>query len=102
VQAATKVLSAHGPFQIETARYTARNPHPGGQEAFIASVKFTWCPSPLYRSKIESTHDKAVLLEAKRRNLIRSYQEDMAASLRGYPLLPMLMARAQSLPERQR
>jgi hypothetical protein len=40
VNVATKSLSAHGPFQIETARYTERDPHPGGQEAFTARVKF--------------------------------------------------------------
>ena len=36
VHVATQLLSAHGPFQIETARYTERDPHPSGQEAFIA------------------------------------------------------------------
>lgn len=39
---AVNLFSAYGPFQIETERYTERDPHPGGQEAFIARVKFPW------------------------------------------------------------
>lgn len=66
VKVATKLVSAHGPFQIEAARYTERDPHPGGQEAFVARVKFPWYPSPLCRIKVEITHNEPVLLECRR------------------------------------
>ncbi|HKE05392.1 MAG TPA: nucleotidyl transferase AbiEii/AbiGii toxin family protein, partial [Blastocatellia bacterium] len=97
VQAATRLLSAHGPFQIETARYTERDPHPGGQEAFIARVKFPWHPSPLCRIKVEITHDEPVLLEAERRALIHGYEEELAASLRGYPLGEVVAEKMRAL-----
>jgi len=97
VQAAMRLLSAHGPFQIETARYTERDPHPGGQEAFIARVKFPWHPSPLCRIKVEITHDEPVLLEAERRALIHGYEEELAASLRGYPLGEVVAEKMRAL-----
>ncbi len=101
VQAAMKLLSAHGPFQIETARYTERDPHPGGQDAFIARVKFPWYPSPLCRIKIEITHDEPVMLEAERRDLIHGHQEDLAASLRGYPLAEIVAEKMRALLQTQ-
>jgi len=101
VQAATQLLSAHGLFQIETARYMERDPHPGGQESFIARVKFPWHPSPLCRIKIEITHDEPVLLEAERRALIHGYEEELAASLRGYPLGEVVAEKMRALLQTQ-
>jgi predicted nucleotidyltransferase component of viral defense system len=101
VHAATRMLSAHGPFQIETSRYTERAPHPGGQDTFIARVKFPWYPSPLCRIKIEITHDEPVLLEAERRALIHGYEEEVAASLRGYPLGEIVAEKMRALLQTQ-
>jgi hypothetical protein len=36
VKKVMRILSAHGPFQIDTERYLERDPHPGGQDAFTA------------------------------------------------------------------
>jgi hypothetical protein len=101
VNVATKLLSAHGPFQIESARYTERDPHPGGQEAFTARVKFPWYPSPLCRIKVEITHNEPVLLEAERRMLIHGYEEELAASLRGYPLAEIVAEKMRALLQTQ-
>jgi predicted nucleotidyltransferase component of viral defense system len=101
VKTAAKLLSAHGPFQIEMSRYTERDPHPGGQEAFIARVKFPWYPSPLCRIKIEITHNEPVLLEAKRRELIHGYEEELAASLLGYPLGEIVAEKMRALLQTQ-
>jgi hypothetical protein len=101
VQEATQLLSTHGPFQIETERYTERAPHPGGQDAFIARVKFPWHPSPLCRIKVEITHDEPVLLEAARRNLIHGYEEEMAVSLRSYPLAEIVAEKMRALLQTQ-
>lgn len=70
VKMATQLLSMNGPFHIDTNRYLERTPHPGGQDAFIARVKFPWHPEPLCRIKIEITHDEPVLLAPLRRDLI--------------------------------
>ncbi|MCG3143161.1 MAG: hypothetical protein HONDAALG_00482 [Gammaproteobacteria bacterium] len=101
VQEATRLLSTHGPFRIETERYTERAPHPGGQDAFIARVKFPWHPSPLCRIKVEITHDEPVLLEAARRNLIHGYEEAMAVSLRCYPLTEIVAEKMRALLQTQ-
>src|SRR5262245_8097124 len=101
VKVATKLLSAHGPFQIETARYTERDPHPGGQEAFTARVKFPVYPSPLRRINVEITHNEPVLLEAERRVIIHGYEEELAASLRGYPLAEIVAEKMRALLQTQ-
>jgi len=101
VNMATNLLSAHGPFQIETTRYIERDPHPGGQEAFIARVKFPWYPSPLCRIKVEITHNEPVLLEAERRALIHGYEEELAASLHGYPLAEIVVEKMRALLQTQ-
>ncbi|MGH8710436.1 MAG: nucleotidyl transferase AbiEii/AbiGii toxin family protein [Burkholderiales bacterium] len=100
-QEATRLLSAHGPFQIDTERYTERDPHPGGQEAFTARVKFPWYPSRLCRIKVEITHDEPVLLEAEPRALIHGYDETMAASLRCYPLAEIVAEKMRALLQTQ-
>jgi predicted nucleotidyltransferase component of viral defense system len=64
-------------------------------------VKFPWYPSPLCRIKIEITHDEPVMLEAERRNLIHGHQEDLAASLRGYPLAEIVAEKMRALLQTQ-
>ena len=100
-QKATHLLSAHGPFRIDTERYLERDPHPGGQDAFIARVKFPWHPEPLCRIKIEITHDEPVLLPPLRRNLIHGYEEEIAGTLLSYPLTEIVAEKMRSLLQTQ-
>ena len=60
-----------------------------------------WYPSPLCRTKPEITHDEPVLLEAERRDLIHGYQEDLTASLRGYPLAEIVAEKMRTLLQTQ-
>ncbi len=100
-QAATRLLSTHGPFQMEMARYTERSPHPGGQEAFTARLKFPWHPSPLCRIKIEITHDEPLLLDTEQRSLIHGYGEELTATLRCYSLAEVVAEKMRALLQTQ-
>ena len=101
VQKAGQLLSAYGPFRIDTERYLERDPHPGGQDAFIARVKFPWHPEPLCRIKIEITHDEPVLLTPLRKDIIHGYEEELAGSLLSYSLTEIVAEKMRALLQTQ-
>lgn len=86
MQVTTYFMLEYGPFAIDLARYTGRDPHPGGQEAFTVHVQFPWHPRPLCRIKLEITHDEPVMLPPVTRALIHGYDEPMVASITAYSL----------------
>ena len=101
VKTAMRLLSAHGPFHVDTERYLERDPHPGGQDAFVARVKFPWHPEPLCRIKIEITHDEPVLLAPLRRGLIHGYEENIAGSMLTYSLTEIVAEKMRALLQTQ-
>jgi len=100
-QKAMQLLSAQGPFQIDTERYQERDPHPGGQDAFIARVKFPWHPEPLCRIKIEITHDEPVLLAPLQRDIIHGYEEEIDGRLLTYSLTEIVAEKMRALLQTQ-
>ncbi len=98
---AVRLLSAHGPFAMETTRHIERDPHPGGQEAFITRVKFPWYPSPLCRIKIEITRDEPVLLAPERRPLIHGYEEEMGVNVLCYSLAEVVVEKMRAMLQTQ-
>jgi hypothetical protein len=90
-------LSAQGPFRLELERYLERDPHPGGQEAFVIRVQFPWHPSPLCRIKVEITHDEPVLLAPQKRFLIHGYEENLAAEVCCYQLDEIVAEKLRAL-----
>ena len=69
MQVTEQRLQKHDPFTIALVRYTKRDPHPGGQEAFTIHVQFPWHPRPLCRIKLKITHDEPVMLPPVKRAL---------------------------------
>jgi len=74
------------PLAFTVERYEERDPHPGGQEAFIVRVQFPWQRQPMVPVKIEVTHDEPVLLPADRQSVHHGYDETIAAAVRAYSL----------------
>ncbi|MGH7269925.1 MAG: nucleotidyl transferase AbiEii/AbiGii toxin family protein, partial [Polyangiaceae bacterium] len=54
-QVAARVLA---PITMTVERYEEREPHPGGQEAFIVRIQFPWQRQPMVPVKLEITHDE--------------------------------------------
>lgn len=92
-----RLLTSHGPFSIELARYLERDPHPHGQEAFIVRVQFPWHPVPLCRIKLEITHDEPVLLAPKKRPLIHGYEESLSYDVCCYCLEEIIAEKLRTL-----
>jgi hypothetical protein len=102
VNHAVELLNAYGPFAVQVERYVERDPHPGGQEAFIVRVQFPWQRNPHCRLKLEITHDEPVLLTPDTRPLIHGYEEELAVQLRCYRLEEIVVEKMRSLLQTHR
>lgn len=85
-QVATELLDEYAPVEIVCERYTERDPHPGGQEAFTIRARLPWHKQPHTRVKIEITLDEEVLKPALMRRVIHEYGEPLEAEVRTYAL----------------
>jgi predicted nucleotidyltransferase component of viral defense system len=85
-RAAATLLDEHAPVELSCERYTERDPHPAGQEAFTIRARLPWQRQPQTRVMIETTVDEPILKPAPRRPLIHPYGEPIEADVRVYAL----------------
>lgn len=93
----SSLLSEHGAFALEAARYLERDTHPFGQDAFVIRVRFPWHPSPLCRVKLEISHDEPVLMTPASRLLIHGYEESLRANIKCYQLEEIIAEKLRCL-----
>lgn len=86
ILAARRGLAAHGDVSLSLERYTERDAHPGGQEAFTVRVKYPWHARPFVAIKLEITHDEPVLLPPSRLAIAHGYGEAFDATIASYRL----------------
>ena len=67
-------------------RYTEKDPHPGGQEAFTIRARFPWQKQPHTRVIIETAVDEKVLKPVQERKVIHEYGEPFDTQVRVYAL----------------
>ena len=84
--AAKKLLDEYAPVEIVCERYTEKDPHPGGQEAFSIRARFPWHRELHTRVIIEISVDEKVLKPANRRKIIHEYGESIDAHIQVYAL----------------
>jgi len=84
--AAARLLDEYVPVEIACERYTERDPHPGGQEAFTIRARFPWQRQPQTRVMIEIAVDEKILKPAPKRRVIHEYGEPLEAEVRVYAL----------------
>jgi predicted nucleotidyltransferase component of viral defense system len=84
--AASKLLDEYAPVEVACERYTEKDPHPGGQEAFTIRARFPWQRQLQTRVMIETAVDEKVLKPSPRRKLIHEYGEPLEAEVRVYAL----------------
>jgi predicted nucleotidyltransferase component of viral defense system len=105
--AASNLLDEYAPVVIACERYTEKDPHPGGQEAFTIRARFPWQKQPQTRVMIETTVDERVIRPAPKRMIIHEYGEPLEAVVRVYALeeimaekLRAILQHAEELEER--
>ncbi len=84
--AAVQLLDEYAPVEITWERYTEKEPHPGGQEAFTIRARLPWQKQPQTRVMIETAVDEKILKSAPKRKIIHEYGEPLEAEVRVYAL----------------
>ncbi len=83
---AVRLLDEYAPVEITCARYTEKEPHPGGQEAFTIRARLPWHSQPQTRLMIEITIDEKIFKPARKRSVIHEYGESIEAEVSVYAL----------------
>ena len=84
--AAAQLLDEYASIEIRCERYTEKNAHPGGQEAFSIRARFPWQRQPHTRVMIEVSVDERVIKPVKRKKIIHDYGEPLEARVPVYAL----------------
>jgi predicted nucleotidyltransferase component of viral defense system len=84
--AAATLLDEYAPVEIACERYTEKEPHPGGQEAFTIRARLPWQRQPQTRVMIETAVDEKILKPAPGRKVLHEYGEPLEAEVRVYAL----------------
>ena len=96
-EVAVQLLDEYAPVEISSERYTEREAHPGGQEAFTIRARFPWQSRLWTRVMVEITMDERVLLPAERRQVIHSYGEPLDAEVKVYSLEEIVAEKLRAL-----
>lgn len=83
---AVSLLDEYAPVEIICERYTEREPHPGGQEAFTIRVRLPWQHTPQTRVMVETAVDEKILKPVQIRSIIHEYGEPLEAQVQVYAL----------------
>ncbi len=98
-ETAQGLLDEYAPVEIITERYTERDPHPGGQEAFNIRAKFPWHRKPGTRVIIEITMDEQVLKPARKRTVLHEYGEPLDTHIKVYALEEIVAEKLRAILE---
>ena len=85
-RAAVGLLDEYAPVEIICQRYTEKDPHPGGQEAFTIRARFPWQREAHTRVMVEVSVDETVIKPTPRRAIIHGYDERIDAQVLVYAL----------------
>jgi len=97
VQRMAERLNERGPFTVTHELLLLKEPHPGGQAAYVVRVQFPGQRQPLCRLKVEITVDEPVLLPVERRPLRHGFDEELPATLRVYALAEIVAEKLRAL-----
>ena len=92
-----RLLDEYAPVEIVCERYTEREPHPGGQEAFTVRARLPWQSHPQTRVMIEVTVDEPVLRPTQRRKVIHEYGEPLEAEVQVYSLEEVIAEKLRAI-----
>lgn len=101
-EAAKKFLDEYAPIDISCSRYTERDPHPGGQEAFTVRARLPWQREPTTRVMIEVTVDEPVLCPITRRTILHGYGEPMQEDVQVYALEEIVAEKLRAILQHER
>jgi predicted nucleotidyltransferase component of viral defense system len=99
---ATELLDEYVPVRMEWERYTEREPHPAGQEAFTIRVQLPWQRQAQTRVMVEVAIDEKVLKTPCRRSVIHEYGETIDADVQVYALEEVIAEKLRAILQHRR
>ena len=103
----TQLLYEYAPVELVCERYTEREPHPTGQEAFTIRTRFPWHRIPQARVMIEITFAETILCPIQEQFILHTYEEPLNVKIPVYALeeiiaekLRAILQHVQKLKER--
>lgn len=102
VQRMAERLNERGPFAVAHEPLMLKEPHPGGQIAYLVRVQFPGQRQPLCRLKLEITVDEPVLLPVQQRPLLHGFDEELPATLQVYDLAEIVAEKLRALLQSRR
>lgn len=94
---AVGLLDEYTPVGFECERYTEREPHPTGQEAFTIRVRLPWHRRPHVRVMVEVSVDEPVLRPAPEREVIHEYGEPLDTRVKVYSLEEIIAEKLRAI-----
>jgi predicted nucleotidyltransferase component of viral defense system len=94
---ATEFAQKTSPLELNLERYTEKEPHPGGQEAFIIKGKLPWHREFLVRIMIEITVDEPIKIEPVSKRIIHGYGEKISQEILVYSLEEIVAEKMRAL-----
>lgn len=98
---AAKMIDEYAPVQIHWERYTEKDPHPEGQEAFTIRAQLPWQRQPQTRVLVEIAVDEKVLCTPCRRAVIHDYGEPLEVELQVYTLEEIIAEKLRAILQHQ-
>ncbi|MCX5643278.1 MAG: nucleotidyl transferase AbiEii/AbiGii toxin family protein [Phycisphaerae bacterium] len=99
---AMELLDEYAPVRVEWERYTEKEPHPAGQEAFTIRVQLPWQRQAQTRVMVEIAIDEKVLKTPCRRSVIHEYGETIQADVQVYCLEEIIAEKLRAILQHQR
>ena len=94
---AARMLHEYAPVDFTCERYTERDPHPGGQEAFTIRARLPWQRAAQTRVMVEITTDEKVLRPGEVRFVIHEYGEKLDARVKVYALEEIMAEKLRAI-----
>ena len=85
-EAAQELAGEYAPVELVCGRYAERNPHPGGQEAFLIRARLPWHRRSDTPIKVEITMDEPILWSVVQREVMHEYGEPLRVDVLAYSL----------------
>lgn len=96
-EVAVSMLDEYAPIEILCERYTEREPHPGGQEAFTIRARLPWHRTPQTRVMIEIAVDEKILKPIQERTVIHNYGEPLKINVKTYALKEIIAEKLRAI-----
>jgi predicted nucleotidyltransferase component of viral defense system len=96
-KSATELVQEYSPLELRAEKYTEKEPHPGGQEAFIIKGKFPWHREFMVKAMIEITVDEPIKTEPKVKKIIHGYGEKIYQEIFVYSLEEIVAEKMRAL-----